>query len=71
MIRLPKTSSQKKGKWLNFLLHVAMNQTTISISVVNIATTNKAANVTAMIDDPTIVIKTIGAMIALDTTTRR
>jgi hypothetical protein len=51
--RLPRTSSQRKGKWLSFLLHVAVNRATIN-----------------MIDYPTIAIETIGAMIALNATTR-
>ncbi len=68
--RLPRTSSQRKGKWLSFLLHMAVNQATISIAVVNIANTIKATNATAMINNPTIVIKTISTTIALDATTR-
>jgi hypothetical protein len=47
-----------------------MNQATVSIAVVNIATIIKVTDATAMIDDPTIVIKTIGAMITLKATTR-
>jgi hypothetical protein len=47
-----------------------MNQATVNIIVINILTTIKAINVTAMIDDPTIVIETIGATIALNATTR-
>ncbi len=51
-------------------MHIAVNQATINIAVVNIATITKATNATAMIDDPTIVIETIGAMMALNVTTR-
>ncbi len=43
-----------------------MNQPTINIAVVNIATINKATNAIAMIKDPTIVIETIGTTIALN-----
>ncbi len=68
--RSPRISSQRKGKRLNFLLHVAKNQATVNISVVNIATTIEATNVATMIDHQTIVIKTIGATIALDATIR-
>jgi hypothetical protein len=67
---LPSTSSQRKGKRLNFLLHVAVNQATDNIAVVNIATTIEATNATAMIDNLTTIIKTIGATIALDAMTR-
>jgi hypothetical protein len=47
-----------------------MNQATISIAVVNIGTIIKATDATAMINDLTIIIETIGAMIALEATTR-
>ncbi len=48
--RLPRTrSSHWKGKWLIFLLHVAMNRATISIVVVNIMTIIEATNATATI----------------------
>jgi hypothetical protein len=47
-----------------------MDQATVSIAVVNIATTIKATDATAPITNPTIVIKTINATIALDVTTR-
>jgi hypothetical protein len=47
-----------------------MNQATGSIAVINIVTTIKATNTTAIITNPTIDIKTIDATIALDTTTR-
>jgi hypothetical protein len=47
-----------------------MNQATVNIAVVNIATIIKATNATAMIDDPTIIIKTIGTTIARDVLTR-
>jgi hypothetical protein len=58
--RLPRTrSSQRRRKWLNFLSHVAMNQATGSIIVINIATTIKVTNVTATITNPTVIIKTI------------
>jgi hypothetical protein len=46
------------------------NQATVNIAVVTIATIIEATNTTTMIDDPTIVIKTIGATIALEVTTR-
>jgi hypothetical protein len=46
-----------------------MNQATVSIAVVNIATIIEATDATAMIDNPTIVIKTIGVTIALKVTT--
>jgi hypothetical protein len=68
--RLPRTSSQRKGKRLRFLLHVAVNQATINIAVVSITTIIEATDAAAMIDDPTIIIKTIGATIALNVTTR-
>jgi hypothetical protein len=60
-----------KGKQLSFLSHVAVNQATVNITVVNITTITKATNVTAMIDDPTIVIKRIGATIVLNALTRK
>ncbi len=47
-----------------------MNQATINIAVVNIGTINEATGVTAMIYNPTIVIETIVATIALHATTR-
>jgi hypothetical protein len=47
-----------------------MNQATINTAVVNITTITKATNATAMIDDSTIVIETISAMIVLDAMTR-
>jgi hypothetical protein len=68
--RLLRTSSQKKGKWLSFLLHIAVNQATVNIAVVNIATITEATNMTAMINNPTIVIEMIGATIILNVTTR-
>ncbi len=67
----PRTiSSQKRRKWLNFLLRVAMNQATSSIVVTNIMTTIKATNAIATITNPTIVIETIDATIVLDMTTQ-
>jgi hypothetical protein len=60
----------KGKKWLIFLLRVAVNQATISIVVVNIATTIKATNATATIANPTIIIETINATIDLDAITR-
>jgi hypothetical protein len=59
-----------KRKWLNFLLHVAMYQATISIAVINITTAIEATDATAMIANLTIIIKTINATITLDVTTR-
>jgi hypothetical protein len=53
-----------------FLPHVAMNQATVNIAVVNIAAIIEVTNVVAMIANPTIVIKTINTMIALNATTR-
>jgi hypothetical protein len=47
-----------------------VNRATVNIAVVNIATIIEATNATAMIDNPTIIIKTIGATIALNVTTR-
>jgi hypothetical protein len=47
-----------------------MNQATINIAVINITTIIKATDATVMINNPTIVIKTISAMIALEATTR-
>jgi hypothetical protein len=47
-----------------------MNRATVSIVVASIATNIKATNATAMIANPTIVIETINAMIALNVTTR-
>jgi hypothetical protein len=47
-----------------------VNQATVNIAVINIATIIEATNATAMIDDLTIIIKMIGAMIALDAATR-
>jgi hypothetical protein len=46
-----------------------MNQATVNIAVINIATTIKAANATTMINDPTIIIETIGTTIVLNATT--
>jgi hypothetical protein len=64
--RLPRTtSSQRKRKWLSFLPRVAMNQATISIVVINIATTIKATNVTTTIANPTILIKMTNATMPL------
>ncbi len=71
MIRSPRIrSSRRKRKRLIFLLHVAVNQATVSIAVRNIAIIIKATNGTGMIDDPTIVIKTIGIAIAFKVMTR-
>jgi hypothetical protein len=47
-----------------------VNQDTVSIVVVNIATAIKAADATTMIANPTIVIKTIDTTITLYATTR-
>jgi hypothetical protein len=47
-----------------------MNQATINIAVINIVTIIKATNATAMIDNPTIVIKTIGIAVALEVMSR-
>jgi hypothetical protein len=47
-----------------------MNQATVSIAVINIATIIKATNVTAMIANLTIIIEMINATITLDATTR-
>jgi hypothetical protein len=47
-----------------------VNQATVSIAVVNIATIIEATDATKKIDDPTIVIKTIDATIALKVTAR-
>jgi hypothetical protein len=68
--RLPRTSSQRKGKRLSFLLHIAVNWATLNIAVINIATIIEATNVIAMIDNLTIIIETIGATNALNATTR-
>ncbi len=69
--RLPRIkSSQRKGKWLSFLSHVAVNQATINIAVINIAIITKVTNATAMINNPTMVIKTIGVTIVLNAMTR-
>jgi hypothetical protein len=46
-----------------------MNQATVNITVVTIATVIEVTNATAMINDPTIIIKMIGAAIALGATT--
>ena len=71
MRRLPRIrSSQRKGKWLIFLPHVAVNQATVSIAVTNTAITIKATDVIASIADLIIVIKTIDAMIVVNVTTR-
>jgi hypothetical protein len=70
MRRSPRTSIQRKRKWHNFLLHIAVNQATVNIAVINIATTIKATNATAMIDNLTIVIETIDSMIVLAAITR-
>ncbi len=70
MRRSPRTSRQRKGKWLNFLSHIAVNQATVNIAVVNIATTIKATDGTVMIDDPTIVNEMIGATITLNPRTK-
>jgi hypothetical protein len=69
--RLSRTrSSQRKGKWLIFLLRVAVNQATINIAVTNTAITIEATNAIATIADLTIIIKTINAMIVDNATTR-
>ncbi len=69
--RLPRTrSSQRRGKWLIFLLRIAVNWATLSIAVTNTAISIKATNAIAMIDNLTIVIKMIDAMIMVDATTR-
>jgi hypothetical protein len=47
-----------------------VNQATVSITVVNIATTIKAADATAMIADPTIIIKMIYTTTTLNAMTR-
>jgi hypothetical protein len=67
---MPKIISHRKGKQLNFLSHIAVNQDTINIAVVNIATMIEATNATAMIDNLTILIETIDATIALNVTTK-
>ncbi len=59
----------KEKKWLTFLPRVAVNQATVSIVVVNIATTIKATDAIVTIANLTIVIETIDATIALDATT--
>jgi hypothetical protein len=59
-----------KRKWLSFLSHVAVNQANVSITVINIATIIEATNSIAMINNPTIIIETINATIALEVTTR-
>jgi hypothetical protein len=70
--KIAKDEQQPKEKImvLIFLSRIAVNQATANIVVVNIATIIKAANATMTIANPTIVIKTIDAMIALDTMTR-
>ncbi len=68
--KIARTISRRKGKRLNFLLHLAANQATVNIAVVNIAATIKAIDANAMINDPTIAIKMIGATIALGATMR-
>ncbi len=65
-----KQPKERKGKQLSFLSHVAMNQANINIAVINIMTIIKTTDVTAMINDPTIIIKTIDTTIALNATTR-
>jgi hypothetical protein len=68
--RLPRIrSSWRERKWLIFLLHVAVNQATGSIVVVNIATTIKATNGIMAITDLTIITKTIDTTIALESMT--
>jgi hypothetical protein len=47
-----------------------VNLATVNTAVVNIATIIEATDATAMIDNLTIVIKTIGATIALNARTR-
>jgi hypothetical protein len=47
-----------------------VNQATIIIAVGNIVTIIEATNATAMINNPTVVIETIGIAIALKVTTR-
>ncbi len=47
-----------------------MNQATVSIVVINIATTIKATNTSTTITNPTIIIETINAMITLNAMTR-
>jgi hypothetical protein len=47
-----------------------VNQATVNIALINIATIIEGTDATVMIDDPTIVIKMICAAIVLDATTR-
>jgi hypothetical protein len=69
--RLPRTrSSQRNKKRLIFLPRVVVNQATINIVVVHIATIIKATGATATITNPTILIETINAMITLNAKTR-
>ncbi len=71
MRRLPRTKcSQRNQKWLIFLLRVVVNQATVNIVVINIATIIKATNATATITNSTFVINTINATITLNATTR-
>jgi hypothetical protein len=51
--KMPRISSQRKGKRLKFLSHVAVNQATVNITVIYIATTIEATNMTAMSNNPT------------------
>jgi hypothetical protein len=55
----PKNYEMRLGRWC-----------IVNIAVVNIATSIKTTNATAIIDDPTIVIETIDATIALNAMTR-
>ena len=68
--KIAKDNQPKERKMAQILLHVAVNQATVNIAVVNTATIIKVTDATAMIDNPTIVIQTIGAMITLDAMAR-
>jgi hypothetical protein len=61
---------QRKRVRLMFQLHVAVNRATSNTIATNIATTIEATEVIATIANLTIIIKTINAMIVVDTTTR-
>jgi hypothetical protein len=63
-------AAKGKRNRLIFLPRVAVNQATISIAVVSIATIIKATDGTAMTANLTIIIETIDATIALNVMTR-
>jgi hypothetical protein len=63
-------SSQRKGKRLIFLPHIAMSRATVIIAVTSTAITIKATNAITMIANLTIIIKMIDATNVVNATIR-